>query len=33
MPGDGKDSDAITGQITAHQSAARTAAGLSEARN
>ena len=33
MPGDGKDSDAINGQIAAHQTAARTAAVLSEAKN
>jgi len=33
MPGDGKDSDAINTQITAHQTAARTAAALSEAKN
>jgi len=33
MPGDGKESDAVSGQITAHQSAARTAAGLAEAKN
>ena len=33
MPGDGKDTDAIRVQLTAHQSAARTAATLSEAKN
>ena len=32
MPGDGKDADAINGQITSHQAAARTAAAAS-ARN
>jgi len=33
MPGDGKDSDAINAQITAHQAAARTAAAMAEAKN
>ena len=33
MPGDGKDSDPITAQIAAHQTAARAAALLSEAKN
>jgi hypothetical protein len=33
MPGDGKDSDPINAQIAAHQTAARTAAVLSEAKN
>lgn len=33
MPGDGKDTDAIGAQLTAHQSAARSAAALSEAKN
>jgi len=33
MPGDGKDYDALSGQITAHQTAARGAAAVSEAKN
>src|SRR3954471_5167695 len=33
MPGDGKDADAINAQTTAHQTAARTAATVAEAKN
>ncbi|HKQ44441.1 MAG TPA: pilus assembly protein N-terminal domain-containing protein [Rhizomicrobium sp.] len=33
MPGDGKDADAVNGQMTAHQATARAAAGLAEAKN
>jgi len=33
MPGDGKDYDALSGQIAAHQTAARGAAAVSEAKN
>jgi len=33
MPGDGKDSDAVNTQLTAHQTAARTAAAMAEAKN
>jgi Flp pilus assembly secretin CpaC len=33
MPGDGKDADTVSGQITAHQATARSAAALSEAKN
>ena len=33
MPGDGKDTEIVNGQTTAHQAAARTAAVMSEAKN
>src|SRR6478735_11673468 len=33
MPGDGKDTDAVNAQTTAHQTAARTAATTAEAKN
>jgi len=33
MPGDGKDTDAVNAQTTAHQNAARTAATTAEAKN